>query len=185
MAEQNVLKQIICELDNIEGSVQENQLLEFASLIQKADHVFVGGVGRSGFSARSFANRLMHLGLSVYFVGETTTPAIGEGDVLVLCTGSGETGSLKEIAKRAKSCGAKLACVTISDKSTIGAMADAAVLVPGASSKIESGENKSIQPMGSAFEQMSLLIFDSVVMILLDRLHETSEEMFARHANLE
>ena len=68
MAEQNVLKQIICELDNIEGSVQENQLLEFASLIQKADHVFVGGVGRSGFSARSFANRLMHLGLSVYFV---------------------------------------------------------------------------------------------------------------------
>lgn len=39
--------------------------------------------------------------------------------------------------------------------------------------------------MGSAFEQLAFLTFDSVVLNLMDDLGETSEAMFARHADFE
>lgn len=57
---------------------------KFADAILKADRIFVAGAGRSGFVARAFANRLMHMGLTVFFVGEPTTPAIKAGDLLVI-----------------------------------------------------------------------------------------------------
>ena len=50
--------------------------------IHDARRVFVTGAGRSGLVARAFANRLMHLGMSVHVVGEVTTPAIERGDAL-------------------------------------------------------------------------------------------------------
>ena len=52
-------------------------------MIRKDRRIFVAGEGRSGFSAKGFAMRLMHLGYTVYVVGETITPALREGDLLV------------------------------------------------------------------------------------------------------
>ena len=43
----------------------------------------------------------------------------------------------------------------------------------------------SIQPMGSAFEQMSFLVYDGIILELMDRMNETSDTMFCRHADLE
>ena len=43
----------------------------------------------------------------------------------------------------------------------------------------------SIQPMGSAFEQMSFLTYDALVLELMDALGETTDTMFPRHADLE
>ncbi|HIE30994.1 MAG TPA: 6-phospho-3-hexuloisomerase, partial [Methanosarcinales archaeon] len=51
--------------------------------ILDANSVFVMGTGRSGLVGRAFATRLMHLGLRVYVVGESTTPALRKGDVVV------------------------------------------------------------------------------------------------------
>ena len=59
-----------------EKLVSQAEMERFADAILKADRIFVAGAGRSGFVARAFANRLMHMGLTVYFVGEPTTPAI-------------------------------------------------------------------------------------------------------------
>jgi 6-phospho-3-hexuloisomerase len=39
--------------------------------------------------------------------------------------------------------------------------------------------------MGSGFEQLSLLVYDAIVMALMNKLNQTSEMMFERHANLE
>lgn len=44
----------------------------------------------AGLSCKAFAMRLMLLGCRSYFVGETTTTAIQKGDLLLLCSGSGE-----------------------------------------------------------------------------------------------
>ena len=44
---------------------------------------------------------------------------------------------------------------------------------------------KSVQPMGSLFEQGLLLVLDAVILILMERLRLTSEEMYDRHARLE
>lgn len=41
------------------------------------------------------------------------------------------------------------------------------------------------QPMGSAFEQLAFLTFDSIILNLMDEMEETSEKMFNRHADFE
>ena len=52
-------------------------------------------------------------------------------------------------------------------------------------SKGNNEEKHSIQPMGSQFEQMSFLIFDAIVLKLMENWNQTSEQMFMRHADLE
>lgn len=147
-----------------------------------------GGAGRSGFAGRGFAMRLMHLGLHAYFVGETTTPSIGEGDLLVIGSGSGSTGSLVVDAKKAKAVGAKLATVTIYPTAEIGSLADAIIAIPGETPKNETGAADtahSVQPMGTLFEQLSWLTYDAIILGLMKLTGETTDTMFPRHANLE
>ncbi|MGC4018227.1 MAG: 6-phospho-3-hexuloisomerase [Muricomes sp.] len=156
------------------------------TIYRQQNVIFVAGAGRSGFVARAFSNRLMHLGLTVYFVGEPTTPSIQEGDLLIIASGSGETGSLKVMAEKARKQKALVAAITIFPESSVGKMSDAVIKVPGITPKSEL-ENKvtSVQPMGNAFEQTTWIIFDNVIMILMERLGKTEEEMFRLHANLE
>ena len=186
MAEAVLLKKILEELTHNAEQIRQEELEGFADQIQKAKRVFVAGAGRSGFVARAFSNRLMHLGLTVYFVGEPTTPAIQAGDLLIITSGSGETGSLKVMAQKAKKQGAALATITIYPQASIGSLADAVITVPGSTPKSKLADTAvSVQPMGNAFEQLLWLICDTVVIILMKRLGRTEEEMFALHANLE
>ena len=186
MKYEEMLSSIIDELAVNAKLVSTEQLKALADAVFDARRIFVAGAGRAGFAARAFSLRLMHLGLTVYFVGEPTTPSIGEGDLLVINSGSGETGSLVVMARRAKGFGAKLATVTIHPEATIGSLADVAVVIPGATPKSALADTVgSIQPMGNAFEQLSWLSFDVVIMILMDRMHKNADEMFALHANLE
>lgn len=156
-------------------------------LIVQAKRVFVAGAGRSGFAARGFANRLMHLGYSSYFVGEPTTPSIQRGDLLIIGSGSGETASLKAMAQKALDQGATLATLTIFPANTIGSLASACIKIPGVTSKVEKegGKAASIQTKGSSFEQLSWLIYDSIIIDLKRETGQTDADMFARHANLE
>ena len=181
-----ILGGILAELTENARHVSGQELEELAEMIRAARRVFVAGAGRSGFAARAFANRLMHLGLTVYFVGEPTTPAIGEGDLLVIGSGSGETSSLVVMAGRAKRFGAKLATLTIHPEGSIAQLADAVVTIPGATPKSALADTaRSIQPMGNAFEQMCWLCYDAVTMILMDKMGKEPDEMFKLHANLE
>ena len=158
---------------------------EIAAIL-KADRIFVAGAGRSGFVARAFANRLMHMGLTVFFVGEPTTPAIKAGDLLVIGSGSGETGSLVVMAQKAKKIGASVITVTIHPEASIGKLSEAWICIPGATPKSSLEDTvKSVQPMGNAFEQMTWLVYDAVIMILMKKTGRTEEEMFKLHANLE
>ena len=186
MSEGKNLRKIINELAENAGFVEEEKLQEFSDLIIKAKRIFVCGAGRSGFIARGFANRLMQIGFPVCFVGEPTTPAIRGEDLLIVSSGSGGSASLVTMARKAKEIGAKVALVTIFPDSPIGKMADQVVPLPGETPKSDLAcRYHSFQPMGNLFEQMSWLTYDSVVMILMEKLGITGEEMFARHANLE
>lgn len=67
-------------------------------------------------------------------------------------------------------------------------MADVAVALPGMSPKKDAGAKDSavsIQSMGSLFEQLSWLVYDSVVLAVMEMTGETRESMYPRHANLE
>jgi len=136
---------------------------------------------------RGFAMRLMHMGKTVHVVGDVTTPGIEAGDLLVIGSGSGSTGSLQVIAEQAKKHGATVLLLTIVPDSPIGSMADVVVQIPAPSSKAPDATEtvESLQPMGSLFEQALFVLGDVLVLALMQAQGLDSDEMFARHANLE
>ena len=93
---------IIEEVKSSLSLINEEKVREFIEIIKEAKRIFVLGQGRSGFIAKCFAMRLMHLGFSVYVVGETITPGIEKGELLIVCSSSGEKHLAKEFAKLAK-----------------------------------------------------------------------------------
>lgn len=181
------LKNIILELQGAATQVEEEQIEKFADAIIDAKRIFVAGAGRSGFAARGFANRLLHLGFQVAFVGEPTTPPIKEGDLLVIGSGSGTTSGLVVMAEKAKKQGADIVTVTINPENTIGSMAKVYIKLPGTTRLLGEKQNKegSIHPVGSMFEQLSWLTYDSVIMTLKARTGQSNEDLIARHGNLE
>ena len=159
---------------------------QFVELVDQADEVFCAGAGRSGFQIKGFAMRLMHMGVHSYVVGETCTPNIRENGLLVICSGSGETKSLVNHATKAKEVGAKVALITINPESTIAKMADVVVEISAPRPKsAKQGDIKSIQPMGSLFEQSEGIFMDIAIMMLMEKNNMDSDTMFGRHANME
>ena len=136
---------------------------------------------------RGLAMRLMQLGFSAYVVGETVTPAILPGDLLVIASGSGATGTLAVVAQKCKAAGARLALITTRPDSPIGALADLIVEVRAATTKGVPSAAKSLQPGANTFEQSVLLIGDAIVIDIIGsgNLDETNAELMKRHANLE
>ena len=177
---------VIEELNTCLGSIKEEEAQEALHIIDSSQRVFCAGAGRSGLGIRAFAMRLMHLGKTTYVMGETTTPAIKENDLLVIASGSGRTASLVAAAEKAKKRGVKILLFTIDPNSPIGKIADFSVKFPAPSEKAEGGGVAvSIQPMGSLFEQSLFLLLDCLIVNLMARHNQTSSVMFANHANLE
>ena len=179
--------EIVCrELQAALSAIDTEATEKFADLLLGADEIFCAGAGRSGFQIRGFAMRLMHMGRKSYMVGETCTPNITDKGLLVVCSGSGTTKSLVHHANKAKEVGAKVALITINPESTIGKLADVVIEIPAVSPKSDvQGAVKSIQPMGSLFEQSEGIYMDIMIMILMERLGLDSDTMFGRHANME
>ena len=168
-------------------SVSPEQMDAAVEAIDGARRIFLAGAGRSGLVMRAFAMRLMHLGKTVHLVGDVTTPAIGEHDLLVIGSGSGNTAGLRTMAGQAKESGARILLFTIQPDSPMGRLAEDIVQIAAPSPKAESAAEtmRSLQPMGSLFEQTLFLLCDSLVVVLMQKNDLSSEAMFTRHANLE
>ena len=177
---------VLNELHHTLSRIDIQKANEFVELVDQAQEVFCAGAGRSGFQVKGFAMRLMHMGISSYVVGETCTPNIRENGLLVVCSGSGETKSLVNHANKAKEVGAKIALITINPESTIAKLADVVVEISAPSPKsAKQGDIKSIQPMGSLFEQSEGIFMDISIMMLMEKRNLDSDTMFGRHANME
>ncbi|MDR2943769.1 MAG: 6-phospho-3-hexuloisomerase [Methanosarcinales archaeon] len=151
---------------------------------KKGKAVFITGAGRSGLMGRAFAMRLMHMGFQTYVVGDTTTPAVSEGDVLVAISGSGNTKSIVEIGLKCKKIGASVIAVTSKDGSDLKKLPSVNVILPAKSKEDPSGGLVKT-PMGTSFEILALVFLDSVIMQLIELTGVTEDEMKARHANTE
>ncbi|WP_409292431.1 6-phospho-3-hexuloisomerase [Peribacillus sp. SCS-37] len=179
------LAQVIDELTRSIGFISDEEAEKLVNAILESKKVFVAGAGRSGFMAKSFTMRLMHMGIDAYILGETVTPPFQEEDIIIIGTGSGETKSLVTVAENARKIGGMVAAVTISPQSTIGQLADFTVKLPGSPKDQAKGNYKTIQPMGSLFEQTLLLLFDSIILRIMEKKGLDSSKMYGKHANLE
>lgn len=178
-------REILKELEKTLANVEKEDADLFVEMLQQANRIFCDGLGRSGLCCKGFAMRLMHLGMVSYFVGETVTPSIQKGDLLLICSGSGESAALISHGKKAKEKGAKLAAITGNRGSTLGKLADVCICIASPRKDETGAWTNSLFPMGSLFEGAASLVFENLVLMLIQVRGETSETMFARHANLE
>ncbi|GAB1155334.1 6-phospho-3-hexuloisomerase [Paenibacillus illinoisensis] len=187
MSSRQYAADILKELERTLSQIDDSEMQAMAERILDAEQIFVAGAGRSGLMGKAFAMRLMQMGLRVFVVGETVTPGISPKDFLLLCSGSGETGSLAAMAQKASKAGAPVGLITIKPESTIGQLASTVVRLPASAKEdtATSGAAVTIQPMGSLFEQGLLLAMDALVLTLMEKKEMTGADMFGRHANLE
>ena len=179
-------------------SLDQSSIENIIKRLMESDKIFVMGAGRSGLAARAFAMRLMHLGFTVFVVGDSTTPAVGKGDMVVVISGSGETFTMSNLANIAKDLGAVLVAVTSNPDSTLGKLADMVVVVKGRT-KSDSDEDEdylerqmrgdyrslALAPLGTMFEITSLVVLDAVVAGLMTVMGQSEADLKSRHATLE
>jgi 6-phospho-3-hexuloisomerase len=127
--------------------------------IKAAKRIFVMQEGAA--CIKMAAMRFMHLGYTVFIVGETNTPAILEGDLLLVASGSGTTSSVVSSAEKAKSQKLQLS-LSPPMKSKIAGVADNILLI-NAANKTDFGVSVSRQYAGSLFEQFTLFILEGVL----------------------
>ena len=169
---------VLSELNSILSQIDEQTVDKLCDILISAGRIFLAGMGRSGLVARSFAMRLMHAGFQVHVIGDVTTPSIGEGDLLIAISGSGETQIIKYIAERAKSFGAYVLLITSnSKKSSISEISDISIILPKS--------DQPVLPLKSAFEASAFIFLDIVVMMIMNKKGLTELQMMKRHTNLE
>jgi 6-phospho-3-hexuloisomerase len=184
------------QIRSISDRISSEETDRFLNELTCATRIYVMGAGRSGLVAKGFAMRLMHLGLTSFVVGETITPALKQGDVVVIFSGSGETKTIADLAETAKIIGARVCLITFSPNSRIGRIADCVVTIPSQredtrdpSAEFEvrqmMGEHKSFAPMGTLFETAAMVFADAVISGLMEIRECRIEDLKGRHANIE
>ena len=176
-----ILDCILTEIEDVIHKVKTEELVRFASQITKDKRIFVDGEGRSGLMAKGFAMRLMHLGYTVYVVGETITPAVGTNDVFIVVSGSGESSNVLADTNKAVNKGNSVLVVTSKLNSSIAKLADIVLIVPG-TIKSDSVDNRgSIQLLSSLFDQSLHIVLDAICLMLSKRDQVSNEEATTNH----
>lgn len=183
MEKSSEAQRIVEELDTSARQVDREAIAAIIEKIKNHDRIFVYGTGRSGLMLKAFAMRLMQIGLQAYVVGETTTPSVQKGDLLVIASASGETGSVCMTAQSARKQGVDLVVISSNPDSTLGRLQAPDLVIESATKFSDS--KASIQPLGSLFEQMLLVVFDAVILRMSQEGTGSNEDMAKRHASLE
>lgn len=178
-----MIQEVMNEISQVMAQVDEQQLRNILPLFIKQRRIFVRGAGRSGFQAKSFAMRLMHLGYEVYVIGETITPSVKEGDLFVAISGSGTTKGVLMDAKSAQENGLTLLVFTSDSQAALAQFADEMVIIPGAT-KTGSGI-ASIQLLSSLFDQTLHITLDVLCLMLSRQQSATKDEILQAHVNIE
>ncbi len=178
------------------GQVNPREVTRFLDLLvkERKQRILVLGVGRSGLIGRSFAMRLMHLGFNVYVMGETITPAIGKGDLVIAISGSGTTKLAVTAAEIGKDVGARVVAITSFPESDLGKLADYVVQVRGRTKIAKerdyftrqiTGVHEPLAPLGTIFEIACTVFLDSLIPELMQRLGKTEKQIRSHHATIE
>ena len=181
--------EITKELQETLAEIDDAQAEALAEKIVRAKRVFFAGAGRSLLMVKCCVMRLMQLGFTAYVTGETVTPSITADDLLVVVSGSGETGTIVLMTNKAKKIGAEVVCITIAPESSVGRASDLVIQINAASTKLADGSAQapSIQLGGARFELAVLLLLEGVLMAVVEKANiaDPNVLLMKNHANLE
>jgi len=168
-------KFILSQAGDILNNVDESSVKRSIEIILNSNKTFVYGAGRSGIIGKSFAMRLVQLGLTAYFIGETITPIVTDQDSVFLISNTGTTKSTLLVAEISKNVGAKIIVLTSNENSPLVKYSDEKILLRGIS-------HNSLAPLGTIFEDSSLILLDSIIAQMIQILNQSEEDLRKRHA---
>ncbi|NLA38728.1 MAG: 6-phospho-3-hexuloisomerase [Methanomicrobiales archaeon] len=192
----NMMRLMATRIETIADVMSDEEIDALIDEILDAKRIYTMGAGRSGLVAKSFAMRLMHLGLLAFVVGETVTPAMKSGDIIIVFSGSGATKTVADISETAKEIGGRICLVTAKKESRIGRIADCIVIIESQRDRIADesaefevrqmmGEHKSFAPLGTIFETAAMVFADAIISRLMEITRCRPEDLQCRHANIE
>ena len=193
-ASEEILRGMTRAINAIDPSQVETLLDTLQNVKREGRKALVVGAGRSGLVGKAFAMRLMHVGIDVYVMGETITTAIGEGDIVIIISGSGSGAMSTTAARMAKRLGSIIFAVTSYPDSDLGQVSDYIVVVPGREAVAEEsdyqsrqllGEHESLAPMGTLFEDTCAVFLDGLIAELMARLEVSETSMKKKHSTIE
>jgi 6-phospho-3-hexuloisomerase len=123
---QEMMRLMASKIGAISFALSDDEIEKFIGEIMGAQRIYVMGAGRSGLVAKAFAMRMMHLGFQAYVVGETITPALRQGDLMVIFSGSGRTKTVADIAETRYRC---LISPPLRTRLEFGKIADTIVII--------------------------------------------------------
>lgn len=177
----DIIDSVLKEITEVIQKVKIQDMEHFISFISKEKRIFIDGEGRSGLMAKGFAMRLMHLGYTVYVIGETITPALKEDDLFIAVSGSGESEGVFIDTQKAKKRGCKILAVTSKEDSSIAKLSEYILIVPG-TTKMQVGEKRnSIQLLSSLFDQSLHITLDILCLLISIRDQTSNEEATVHH----
>ena len=201
---------------------QHNEIREFRDIILTAKNwrfdngndatIFLAGSGRSGFVAKFFAMRLMHLGFHVYVFGETLVPPVNDGDIILFISKSGgenavtdsiESNKLENIKKSKSSPSKKnmifenvmILSVCGSFDCYLAEHSDAKIVIEAERDRPVNEEecerfdelnfnHDELVLMGTGFEDSALLILDALVVEMMNNLGLCEDDLERNHENI-
>lgn len=172
-------RELLLTLDEAEVEAFCHALKEW-----RTRRLFFWARGRSFLTLKGLAMRLMHLGYPVHIVGEVTCPAIREGDVLVVASGSGKTSSVLLFAEKARGFGAEVVAFVGKRGTILEEVAHRVIAF--APERVRETHQLSTGSGGTRFEGALWLLCDALILALIEGEEERAYcLMMERHANLE
>jgi 6-phospho-3-hexuloisomerase len=168
-------KFITSQILEVMNNINNESINKAKEIILTSQKIFVYGAGRSGIIGKAFAMRLVQLGLVAYFIGETITPIVTDHDSVIIISNTGNTKSSVLVAEISKNVGAKIIAITSNPNSEISKISNLQILLGPIS-------HNSLAPLGTVFEDATLIFLDSFVAELMESLKQTEEDLRKRHA---
>jgi 6-phospho-3-hexuloisomerase len=193
---QDMMRLMSSKIRSIAEKLSDDEISRFLDEMLRANRIYVMGAGRSGLVAKAFAMRLMHLGLPAFVVGETITPAMKQGDLMIVFSGSGKTKTVADIAETAKEIGGRICLITSNADSRIGKISDVIVIIEHQRDDVADdaaefeirqmiGEHKSFAPLGTIFETAAMVFADAIISRLMEIKEIDERELRTHHTNIE
>lgn len=175
---ENVLQEEARILSALSGSVS-NEIADAAIIMgQKDVRIIVTGVGKSGHVARKLAATLSSIGKPAYFVHANEAShgdmgMLGEGDVVVAFSNSGETPELSDVLHYCNANSLQLIAITSGADSTLARMANVAIAYPQV-------EEVCIIGRAPTTSTVVMMAIGDAITVCLSHILKTTDDMFGR-----
>ena len=183
---------VLQEIDEVLTSIDENILNEMVDTLTKNNEVKVLGyaAGRMGSGLKAFVMRLNHLGIKASFFGDNYVPPMNDNDVFICCSNSGTTKSVVNILEIFKAkAGGKVISFVGNENSKMAELSDIVIKFKTCNGGLNSADDpskiNSIQPMTTLTEQAMFVLFDLIVMLIIDKLGININDTKQFHSNIE